>query len=61
MPALCTLESQNTKDAGDLPISNSNRDNRKAMRLNVFSRYKPTISMDRNSVAGLVFNNSICR
>lgn len=33
MPAFCTSESQNTKDTGDPPISNSNRDNRKAMRL----------------------------
>lgn len=52
MRALWTLESQNTEDAGDLPISN--RDNRKAMRLNAFSRYKPTISMHRNSAAVLV-------
>lgn len=44
MSALWTLESQKTTDAGDLTISNSNRDNRKAMRLNGLSKYKPTVS-----------------
>lgn len=35
MSALCTLKSQNTNYARDLPTSNSNRDSRKVMRLNI--------------------------